>query len=585
MTRKTLLASFDPVLRVMSSDSTETWPKARRLCIMSLLLSVLLLSACPYASAQELLWDFATPQAVLSSPVVSSEGTVYFGSYDRNLYAVTSAGSQSWTLALPSPVYIYFGTYTAVYGTPSLAANGVLYVPCENGNLLAVDSHSGSNYWTHSTPTAEGVYASTALASDGTIYFGSYDKHLYAITPAGTRKWASLLGATIFASPAVGSDGTIYCGADDGVVYALHPANGTKSWIFTTGTNAIVASPAISSNGDLYLGVGSYKNPSFYSISPAGATNWIFHTGAAIRSSAALDRSGNVYFGCDDGFLYCLRSDGSLNWSFNAGSPIGSSPALADDGVIYFGADDGNFYALGPGGNLLWNWHAPGKVFASPAIGLDGSVYFASDDGSLHVLRGRRPPMNSDWPMFRHDAWRSGRAPGAVTNSPPVLASIPDYTVAPGSTLTITNSALDSDVGQQITYHLAIGAPAGAAIDPGTGLFTWTPASSEASTTNLVGIVAVDSASPPLSDVKWFSIVVTAGGASAPSLKASFDTSTLTLSWNAIPGTTYRLQYKSDLSVTNWTDLAGDVTATSTTATKSDPATGTQRFYRLEVLP
>jgi hypothetical protein len=52
------------------------------------------------------------------------------------------------------------------------------------------------------------------------------------------------------------------------------------------------------------------------------------------------------------------------------------------------------------------------------------------------------------------------------------------------------------------------------------------------------------------------------------------------LSWRADAGKAYRVQFKPDLSITNWTDLQPVVTATNTTASLLDSAIGqdAQRF-------
>ncbi len=57
------------------------------------------------------------------------------------------------------------------------------------------------------------------------------------------------------------------------------------------------------------------------------------------------------------------------------------------------------------------------------------------------------------------------------------------------------------------------------------------------------------------------------------------------ITWTALSNGTYRVQYKSDLNATSWTNLVGDVTATGSTASKTDIRTTTNRFYRLQVLP
>jgi hypothetical protein len=59
----------------------------------------------------------------------------------------------------------------------------------------------------------------------------------------------------------------------------------------------------------------------------------------------------------------------------------------------------------------------------------------------------------------------------------------------------------------------------------------------------------------------------------------------ISITWSAVSNATYRVQYKVDLSETNWTDLAGDVLASSTTASKLDVFTPTNRFYRIRLLP
>ena len=58
------------------------------------------------------------------------------------------------------------------------------------------------------------------------------------------------------------------------------------------------------------------------------------------------------------------------------------------------------------------------------------------------------------------------------------------------------------------------------------------------------------------------------------------------LAWNAIPGRTYRVQFKPTLAATIWTDLSPDITASTSTASTTDAISGApQRFYRILLLP
>ncbi len=61
---------------------------------------------------------------------------------------------------------------------------------------------------------------------------------------------------------------------------------------------------------------------------------------------------------------------------------------------------------------------------------------------------------------------------------------------------------------------------------------------------------------------------------------------TVTLVWSAMAGKTYRVQFKNDLGAAEWTDLPGDVLATTATAMKEDAIDQTtRRFYRVVALP
>ncbi len=62
--------------------------------------------------------------------------------------------------------------------------------------------------------------------------------------------------------------------------------------------------------------------------------------------------------------------------------------------------------------------------------------------------------------------------------------------------------------------------------------------------------------------------------------------SNFNFTWTATSNVTYRLEFNPDLAnLTNWNPIPGDVTATSSSASKLDAATSSNRFYRVRVLP
>jgi predicted small lipoprotein YifL len=61
-------------------------------------------------------------------------------------------------------------------------------------------------------------------------------------------------------------------------------------------------------------------------------------------------------------------------------------------------------------GTKLWEFETGGDVGSSPAIGSDGTVYVGSYDKKLYAFRtDSKGPAKSPWPMFGHNAQRTGR--------------------------------------------------------------------------------------------------------------------------------------------------------------------------------
>src|SRR5690348_6647371 len=66
-------------------------------------------------------------------------------------------------------------------------------------------------------------------------------------------------------------------------------------------------------------------------------------------------------------------------------------------------------------------------------------------------------------------------AAAGVADQPPVLVAIATQSVEEGSTLALQANATDPNPGHTVSYSLDPGAPAGAAINPTSGLLLWTP--------------------------------------------------------------------------------------------------------------
>jgi hypothetical protein len=99
---------------------------------------------------------------------------------------------------------------------------------------------------------------------------------------------------------------------------------------------------------------------------------------------------------------------------------------------------------------------------------------------------------------------------GVAANRPPDLAPIANQTVVAGTLLTFTATATDPD-GDRLTFALDPDqAPAGATIDPVTGVFRWTPPATQTPGPITVRVLVIDDGEPPLADSETFIITVTA---------------------------------------------------------------------------
>ena len=167
-------------------------------------------------------------------------------------------------------------------------------------------------------------------------------------------------------------------------------------------------------------------------------------------------------------------------------------------------------------------------------------------------------------------------------NLAPTLAAITNRIVHAGMLVTFTNSATDADLpANSLSYSLEAGAPPGAAIANGTGVFTWLTSDPDAGTTNSISLRVTDNGNPQLNDPETFSVTVLA----RPTIQnTSIAGSDFVLDWSAIAGTKYRVQYKNDLEDPGWTNLVPDVTAAGSSASFNDPLGTTQRFYRVLVV-
>jgi hypothetical protein len=170
-----------------------------------------------------------------------------------------------------------------------------------------------------------------------------------------------------------------------------------------------------------------------------------------------------------------------------------------------------------------------------------------------------------------------------TVNVPPVFTPVTNRIIHQGITLNIFSGAMDSDLPPNILTYALAAAPSGAAINSTNGSIIWTPAVDQTGASNTFFVVATDNGVPNLSATNTFAVTVN----SRPVILSIVPvTQGLSISWSAIPGGAYRLQYQTNLAATDWQIRSNVVIATDPIATTIVPSPSASGFfYRVQVLP
>ena len=180
--------------------------------------------------------------------------------------------------------------------------------------------------------------------------------------------------------------------------------------------------------------------------------------------------------------------------------------------------------------------------------------------------------------------WRAGPTNGtpgvASSNRPPVihvdgLVTFPQQTFA-----TLAVSADDLDAPWQTVTLSALQLPPGASFNPVTGMFAWTPDDTQGPGNYVASFAALDSAAcGSVLTTQSVSFTVTAPF----TLSAELQPGSVLLTFPALVGETYRVEFSDSLSPTDWQLLQEIAGAPTNVITVSDPVAvgAAQRFYRV----
>lgn len=318
-----------------------------------------------------------------------------------------------------------------VTATP-VAADGVLYVACQDSTLLALDRHLGKLLWqTPRRADNDGYTFSCPVVADSAVVAATQGGIVTAFARRdGAKIWERKMPGEIYSSLRF-ADGKILFGCNDNFFHALNVADGTIAWSYECGDD-VGGSAAITKAGkviftshDKFLHIVDLKS---------GKSVQKFNIGYRSTGQILVAR-GCAYF-CMTGRKYGSVDllSGEIRWTAEAlnenqqGSciwegktPEGEAKTLvfvhigryvfgfdADSGrqvikeelggsgcvspalgtqYVYFADVKGGVYALDPStGAKKWRLTVEAGSHCSPIL-LDGSLYIGDGAGWVYCIR------------------------------------------------------------------------------------------------------------------------------------------------------------------------------------------------------
>jgi outer membrane protein assembly factor BamB len=274
------------------------------------------------------LWTVHGDWSLMEFPPVLEDGRLFLGTNHGLVLAVQGASGR----------IVWRRQFAGCVAASPAVGNGVVYLgfmdppPCRGtapSFLAALDARTGRTIWRFRA----GVVETSPLLAGGRVYFGSWDRRVYALDArTGRLDWSFSTGDKVKGGVAFARQ-TIFAGSYDGRLYALDATSGRLRWTAGGGAlGGLYATPSVA-NGRVF--VGSTNGRVYGFASATGRLLWSTPTGSYVYSPVAL-AGGTAYVGSYDHRLYALsEATGRIRWKFDAGAPISGAPTVLGD-LVYF---------------------------------------------------------------------------------------------------------------------------------------------------------------------------------------------------------------------------------------------------------
>ncbi len=172
------------------------------------------------------------------------------------------------------------------------------------------------------------------------------------------------------------------------IVSTLYAGDGTLKFMFDTG-GAIQSSAAIGDDNVIFF---ASNDNSVYALNPDFTLQWSVDIGADVRLPIAVGGDGMIYVGESiEGLVIAFNPDGSTRWTFDSelDDPVSGAMAIAADGTIYAPigtATRQTLYAINSDGSEFWNFKGAATSIAGVAVGPEGVIALTDANGGVYLL-------------------------------------------------------------------------------------------------------------------------------------------------------------------------------------------------------
>ncbi len=328
-------------------------------------------SSSAFPGEPELLWTFDTGDVLKSAPVAAN-GKIVIGSTNGMVYCLDTGGRKVWEYATSNSIE-----------APALILENTVYIGNLDGQLLALDLHSGKMKWEYLCENqisgSPNYWTSHGKTS---IVVGSYDFYLHCVdAETGAVRWKYETDNFVNGAAAC-FDGKAIFGGCDGFLHIVRISDGTR--ISKIDVATYVASSVAVDGKNVYL--GDYDGRFSKVDLDTKEVKWTWRDEETLLPFIASPavKENKVVIGNNDKFIYCYDKDsGNLRWKYNTGRKIDASSVISGDKVITANTRGDMILLNLADGEMIWSYELGSPVLNNPAVfsekivtgAMDGFVY------------------------------------------------------------------------------------------------------------------------------------------------------------------------------------------------------------------